>query len=212
MKRHVRARLSRQLEYVDSLQHAARERVDLVLFRQHLSPGEAALRFDLLYWNLHFHPHDAGEPFILSAQLLSNNFLTQGEMKTRKGQLDLYKIKVPIYTLATRRITSRRRVGVHRLELFGGAGNVRAGRLRPHRRRRQSAGGGSTSTGRAAPGGHVGGVGRARGRASRLLVAGLVGLDPKPSTTAPCPGARAGWRSDGTRSRTRRAATVKVQA
>ena len=71
-------RLSRRREDGLGLQHAAAERVDLVLFRQQLHQGQGAAALRPAGLELRFDAHADGEPFLLSAPLLSRKQSSRG--------------------------------------------------------------------------------------------------------------------------------------
>ena len=122
-----------------------------------------------------------------------DNKLTKGELEIAGVRLDLRKVTVPVYNLATREdhIAPAKSV-LYGSQFFGGAGEIRAGRLRPHRRRDQSAGQArNISTGpgpsRAAPTSMPGG----RRRPSIPARGGRTGWSgSKPKTPRPCRRAR----------------------
>ena len=99
---HGGARLSRRQEDGERVQHAALERPDLALRHQQLSQGKEPTPFDLLYWNSDAtRMPAANHSFYLRNCYLENN-LAKGEMAIGNVPLDLGKVKVPIYNLATR--------------------------------------------------------------------------------------------------------------
>ena len=102
--------------------------------------GKTPPPFDLLYWNADAtRMPPANHSFYLRNCYLKNK-LARGEMVIAGKTLDLKKVKVPIYNLGTREdhIAPAKSV-FYGSKYFGGAGAVRALRLRPHRGRGQSA-------------------------------------------------------------------------
>src|ERR1700740_176374 len=91
--------------------------------------------FALLYWNADATRMPAANHSFYLRQCYLDNTLSQGKMTIANVQLDLSRVKVPLYKLATR----AGEMGLPRLKILRRPGALRAGRLRPHRRRRQPA-------------------------------------------------------------------------
>jgi polyhydroxyalkanoate synthase len=64
--------------------------------------GKAPMPFDLLYWNSDATRMPAANHSFYLRQCYLNNTLSQGKMTIANVQLDLSKVKVPLYNLATR--------------------------------------------------------------------------------------------------------------
>ena len=64
--------------------------------------GKAPMPFDLLYWNSDATRMPAANHAFYLRQCYLNNTLSQGKMTIGNVQLDLSKVKVPLYNLATR--------------------------------------------------------------------------------------------------------------
>jgi polyhydroxyalkanoate synthase len=64
--------------------------------------GKAPMAFDLLYWNSDATRMPAANHSFYLRQCYLNNTLTQGKMEIAGVKLDLGKVKVPLYNLATR--------------------------------------------------------------------------------------------------------------
>ena len=104
--------------------------------------GKKPFPFDLLYWNSDATRMPAANHSFYLRNCYLDNTLDQGQDEDRRRQRSICsKVKVPIYNLATREdhIAPAKSV-LYRLAIFRRPGEVRAGRLRPHRRRRQPAG------------------------------------------------------------------------
>ena len=99
--------------------------------------GKEPPPFDLLYWNSMRPACRRRTTRSICAQLLPEEPAQQGRMVIGGKLKD---IKVPIYNLATREDHIAPAKSVLLGSKFSAAGALRAGRLRPHRRRRQSAG------------------------------------------------------------------------
>ena len=142
--------------------------------------GKEPPPFDLLYWNSDATRMPAANHSFYLRNCYLDNRLAKGEMEIGGVTLDLSKVKVPIYNLATREdhIAPPRSV-FYGSSFFGGKVTFVLDRLRPHRRRHQPAGAQQVS---------VLDRRRAEGRrfddwldegqgAPRLVVAALAGLD-----------------------------------
>jgi polyhydroxyalkanoate synthase len=64
--------------------------------------GKAPMPFDLLYWNSDATRMPAANHAFYLRQCYLNNTLSKGEMTVANVRLDLKKVKVPLYNLATR--------------------------------------------------------------------------------------------------------------
>ena len=64
--------------------------------------GKAPMPFDLLYWNSDATRMPAANHAFYLRQCYLNNTLSKGKMTIGNVQLDLSKVKVPLYNLATR--------------------------------------------------------------------------------------------------------------
>ena len=108
--------------------------------------GKKPLPFDILYWNSDATRMPAANHSFYLRNCYLNNTLSQGKMTIAGVKLDLSKIKVPVYNLATREdhIAPAKSV-LDGSKLFRRPGALRAGRLRAYRRRGQSAGQGEIS-------------------------------------------------------------------
>jgi len=78
------------------------ERSDLVLCRQHYLKGKAPSSFDLLHWNSDATADAGGQPLLYLRNCYLENRLSTGSMVLDNTLLDLSKVKVPVYNLATR--------------------------------------------------------------------------------------------------------------
>ena len=103
--------------------------------------GKAPFPFDLLYWNSDATRLPAANHSFYLRNCYLDNKLTKGEMTIGNTPIDLKAIKIPVYNLATREdhIAPAKSVLLG-CKFFGGPVQLRAVRLRPHRRRGQSAG------------------------------------------------------------------------
>ena len=171
--------------------------------------GKTPPPFDLLYWNADATRMPAANHSFYLRNCYLKNKLARGEMVIAGKTLDLKKVKVPIYNLATREdhIAPAKSV-FYGSKYFGGAGAVRALRLRPHRRRGQSARQAEVPVldRRQAVRRRRRQVARQGDRARGLLVAGLVRLAQGPRRRARLPRASPAAASSS-RSRTPRDAT-----
>ncbi len=146
--------------------------------------GKMPLPFDILYWNSDATRMPAANHSFYLRNCYLDNKLTKGEMEIAGVTLDLHKVKVPVYNLATRRGSHRAgKIGAVRFAIFRRPGEIRAGRLRPYRRRDQSACEAKISI-----------LDR---RESRRAPASTTGARRQPSTRAP--GGPTGW--SGSRAR-----------
>ena len=103
--------------------------------------GKEPLPFDLLYWNADATRMPcANHSFYLRNCYLENN-LSAGRVTIAGRKIDLSKVTVPIYNLATREdhIAPAKSVFIG-CAVLRRSGALRADRLRPYRRRGQSAG------------------------------------------------------------------------
>ena len=141
--------------------------------------GKKPFPFDLLYWNQDSTRMPAANHNFYLREFYNENRLARGQMALGGVRLDLGKVKLPIYELATKEdhIAPAKSVYVSS-RLFGGAGRVRPGWLGPHRRRRQSAARGRQEAevpvlDQSGSDGHIGGMAARRKGDARLLVAAL---------------------------------------
>ena len=102
--------------------------------------GKKPFPFDLLYWNQDSTRMAAANHSFYLREFYNENRLAKGEMTIAGTKLDLKKVRLPIYELATKEDhIAPAKIGLHRLAAVRRPGRVRARRLRPHLRRRQSA-------------------------------------------------------------------------
>ena len=103
--------------------------------------GKMPLPFDILYWNSDATRMPAANHSFYLRNCYLDNKLTKGEMEIAGVTLDLHKVKVPVYNLATveDHIAPAKSV-LCRLAIFWRPGEIRARRLWSYRRRDQSAG------------------------------------------------------------------------
>ncbi len=102
--------------------------------------GKKPFPFDLLFWNQDSTRMPAANHNFYLREFYNENRLAKGQMTLAGVKLDLKKVKLPIYELATREDhIAPCEVGLHRLEAVRRPGRVRACRQRTHRRRRQPA-------------------------------------------------------------------------
>ena len=141
--------------------------------------GKKPFPFDILYWNSDATRMPAANHSFYLRNCYLDNKLTKGEMEVGGVKLDLKKIKVPLYNLATREdhIAPAKSVS-DGLSVFRRQGEICAGGFRPYCRRRQSAQPGRNisigpATSRWRP---ISTMAESRDRACGLLVAGLVGV------------------------------------
>ena len=138
--------------------------------------GQPPSAFDLLHWNSDATRMPAANHSYYLRNCYLENRLSTGSMVLDNTLLDLSKVKVPIYNLATREdhIAPADSVLV-RLAVFRRPGEICAVRLRPHRRRGQSAGVGQVPVldQRQHQGHLVGGLDQGRAGAQGIVVAGL---------------------------------------
>ena len=111
--------------------------------------GQPPSAFDLLHWNSDATRMPAANHSYYLRNCYLENRLSTGSMVLDNTLLDLSKVKVPVYNLATREDhIAPAEFGAVRLAVLRRPGEIRAVRLRPYRRRGQSAGRrASTSTG-----------------------------------------------------------------
>ena len=148
--------------------------------------GKEPLPFDLLYWNSDStRMPAANHSFYLRNCYLENN-LARGKMVIDGKTLDLSKVKIPIYNLATREdhIAPAKSVLLGS-KFFGGPVRFVLAGFRPYRRRDQSAGQERSIN-----------TGPARSRSAPTSTSG----SPRPRSI-PAPGGRTG--SNGSRASTR---------
>ena len=101
--RHAGIRRARRQQDGDGLQHAALQRPDLVLCRQQLPEGTSRPpSFDLLHWNSDATRMPAANHSYYLRNCYLENRLSTGSMVLDNTLLDLSKVKVPVYNLATR--------------------------------------------------------------------------------------------------------------
>jgi polyhydroxyalkanoate synthase len=140
--------------------------------------GEKPAAFDLLYWNADAtRMPRANHAFYLRSCYVENQ-LSQGRMKLAGRSIDLSKVKIPVYNLATKEdhIAPARSVFVGSASFGGPVRFVLAG-IGAHRGRGEPAGAPQVSIlgGRRAQG-DAGRVDESCGRAAGLLVGRLAGL------------------------------------
>ncbi|WEK48906.1 MAG: hypothetical protein P0Y66_14085 [Candidatus Kaistia colombiensis] len=102
--------------------------------------GREPIPFDLLYWNSDATRMPAANHSFYLRNCYLDNKLAEGELSVDGKPLSLGDVTIPIYNLATRddHIAPPRSV-FFGSSFFGGPVDLRAGRLRPHRRRDQPA-------------------------------------------------------------------------
>ena len=142
--------------------------------------GKAPLPFDLLYWNSDSTRMPAANHAFYLRHCYWENSLTRGKMTIANVKLDLAKVKIPIYNLATREdhIAPAKSVFVGS-KFFGGpvkyvlsgSGHI-AGVVNPPAKRKYQYWTGGKPGER-----HAGGLDREGQGESGLLVAGLARLD-----------------------------------
>ena len=102
--------------------------------------GKEPMPFDLLYWNSDATRMPAANHSFYLRNCYLDNTLSKGKMTIGNVQLDLEQGQgAALQSRHPRGPHRAGEVGVPRLEVLRRPGEVRAGRLRPHRRRRQSA-------------------------------------------------------------------------
>ena len=102
--------------------------------------GKTPFPFDLLYWNQDSTRMAAANHSFYLREFYNGNRLAKGEMTIAGTKLNLNKVSLPLYELATKEDhIAPARIGLHWLAAVRRPGRVRARRLRPHRWRRQSA-------------------------------------------------------------------------
>ena len=103
--------------------------------------GKEPMPFDLLVWNSNStRMPEANHKFYLRHCYLQND-LSNGRMELGGKTLDLRKVTIPVYELASQGGPYRPGpLGVHRREVLRRSGALRDGGLRPYRRRRQPSG------------------------------------------------------------------------
>ena len=95
-------RAARRRQDGDGVQHVAIERPDLVLCREQLSEGKTTVLVRPVALEFGCDADAGGKPFLLPAQLLPGEPAVDGNMVLDNTLLDLSKVKVPVYNLATR--------------------------------------------------------------------------------------------------------------
>ena len=141
--------------------------------------GKEPMPFDLPVWNSDSTRMPAANHNFYLRHCYLQNDLSNGRMVLGGRTLDLKKVTIPIYDLATREDHIAPARGVFNgVKCFGGPVALCIGRLGPYRRRRQSGRQAEISVlDRGAAGGRIRGMGR-RGRGNaRLLVARLGPVD-----------------------------------
>ena len=141
---HEREGLSRRPRHGDDLQHAARQRSDLVVRRQQLPAGQGALPVRPAVLERRSDAHAGGDAQLLSAQDVPARTCWSQRAASRCSActIDLRKIKIPVFILSTQGGPHRAVASTYAAtQLYRRAGHVHAGRLRPYRRRRQPAAG-----------------------------------------------------------------------
>ena len=143
---------------------------DLALHRQQLHAGQEAVPVRPAVLEPGLHPHDAGQPQLLPARVLSREQARpradddrRRQARPRQGEAaDLRAVRQGGPHRAGE-------IGVHRLEAVRRSGDVCAGGLGPYRRRHQPAGrqGEVPVLDQRQEGGDAGGVGRERRRSTR---------------------------------------------
>ncbi len=123
------------------VQHAARQRPDLALHREQLSARQGALPVRPAVLEFGFDAAAGGQPFVLSAQLLSGEQAVARPDDDRQRQDRSRQNMGPDLSAGHARGPHRAgAIGVPRLASVRRADAVRARGLRPYRRRRQSSG------------------------------------------------------------------------
>ncbi len=101
--------------------------------------GKTPFPFDLLYWNADATRMPAANHSFYLRYCYLNNALAGGRMTVANVLLDLKKVKIPIYNLATREDhIAPARIGSARIEIFRRSGALRTLRLGAYRRCGQS--------------------------------------------------------------------------
>ena len=101
--------------------------------------GKKPFPFDLLYWNQDSTRIPAANHNFYLREFYGENRLAKGEMTVSGTRLNLGKVKLPVFELATKEdhIAPAKSVFTGAW-LFGRSRRIRGVRLRPHSRRRQS--------------------------------------------------------------------------
>ena len=108
--------------------------------------GQPPSSFDLLHWNSDATRMPAANHSYYLRNCYLENRLTEGSMVLDNTLLDLSKVKVPVYNLATREDhIAPAEFGAVRLAVLRRPGEIRPVGFRSHRRRGQPAGGGQVS-------------------------------------------------------------------
>ena len=101
--------------------------------------GREPLPFDLLTWNSDSTRMPAATFSFYLRNCYLDNKLAKGEMVIGGERLDLAKVRVPVYQLATREDhIAPAKLGLHGRKALRRRRALRSRRLRPHRRHRQS--------------------------------------------------------------------------
>ena len=164
--------------------------------------GKEPPPFDLLYWNSDATRMPAANHAFYLRHCYLENQLSAGEMEVAGVTLDLKKVTIPIYNLATR----EDHIAPPESVFLGSSfvrrqGHLRRHRLRPYRRRHQPAGAEEVPVldRPGAEGRQLRGLAQEGDGAPRLVVAALAGLDrgegQAPRPRAPGPAGRSSRRS-----------------
>ncbi len=141
--------------------------------------GKKPFPFDLLYWNQELDADDARQPQLLPARVLSREQAGPRADDDRRRQARPHQGQAADLRAVRQGGPHRAgEVGVHRLAPVRRPGHLRAGGIRPHRRRHQPAGreGEVPVLDQRQEGGDAGSVDGKRQGASGLLVAALRGV------------------------------------
>ncbi len=103
--------------------------------------GKEPMPFDLLVWNSDSTRMPAANHKFYLRHCYLQNDLSNGRMELSGRTLDLKKVTIPVYELATKEDhIAPARSAVHRRQMLRRPGALRDGGIGPYRRRRQSAG------------------------------------------------------------------------
>ena len=136
-----RARLSRRLGHGATPSTCCRPN-DLIwsYYVNNYLKGKEPMPFDLLVWNSDSTRMPAANHKFYLRHCYLQNDLSNGRMELGGKTLDLKKVTIPVYELATQGGPYRAcALGVHRRKMLRRPGALRDGGLRPYRGRRQSA-------------------------------------------------------------------------